>query len=270
MKAIASVLLEPIALLGWLLVVLSWLLWRRPQSRVARWLCVAMTAAFFAVGSPFTANALLGALENEATREARSCPALAPGGVLVVLAGGVSGQPAEADDYARLHEASFRRLAAAVQLAKRVPDSVLVVSGGRGGAVREADLMSAFARDLGLPMARIVAERESLTTLDSARRTALLLQQRGVRGIHLATSALHVPRAVAMFRSAGLSVCPLPVDYRRVHVDWRAALVPQITAVRKSAEALHEVMGYAGYLIFARIGRGAYAPTKADSSSAAA
>lgn len=249
--ALASVLLEPIAVAGWLLLVLSVLLAFRPQAGAARGLCWALTAAYFAVGSPLGANQLVGVLEDRARQEADCAPPPA-GSVIVVLAGGVSGEPDDPGAYERLSESSLRRTIPATKLGLAVPASTIVTAGGRGGAAREADLMASLAADLGFPAARIMRERESRTTIDSARRTATILRDLGARPAYLVTSAIHMPRARAVFRGAGLVTCAWPVDFRRVYPPWPEALVPQITAVRKSAEALHEMVGHLGYWALGR------------------
>lgn len=249
--ALASMLFEPVAVAGWLLLALSVLLVRERRGGAARVLCWALTAAYFAVGSPLGANLLVGTLEDQARRQADCAPPPA-GSVIVVMAGGVSGEPDDAGAYERLSEASLRRTIPATKLALAVPESTIVTTGGRGGSAREADLMASLAADLGFPAARIVRERESRTTAGSARRTAAVVRRLGPRPAYLVTSAIHMPRALAVFRGAALEVCAWPVDFRRVRPPWPQALVPQITAVKKSAEALHEMVGYLGYWILGR------------------
>lgn len=89
--------------------------------------------------------------------------------------------------------------------------TVVVVSGGRrwGDAV-EADVMATELRERGVPGAAIVRERCSLSTAENARFSAAILERRGLRRAAIVTCAWHVPRAVALFRRAGVDVDAIP------------------------------------------------------------
>lgn len=253
LSKIAAGFIEPVALTGWVLLLLCFLLLRRPGSKAAPRICVLLTIGFFVAGSPWTANALLGVLESRADELATHCGPPAAGSVVVVLAGGLHGLPDRLDSFESMKDATLRRTIAATRLAESVPGSVLLASGGMGDKVREADLMAAFAQALGLPQDRVIAEREARNTFQSVEYAMPLLQRLQGRPLYLVTSAMHMPRAYGVFRSGGLQVCAKPVDYQRVGVGPMEALVPRITAVKKTAEALHEVIGYFGYRAVGRI-----------------
>jgi uncharacterized SAM-binding protein YcdF (DUF218 family) len=67
------------------------------------------------------------------------------------------------------------------------------------------------------------------------------------------TSAMHMRRAAAVFRKQGVSVCPVPVDEKWIQPRLVDALVPQISALQKSTDALHEMVGYIWYLATGRL-----------------
>jgi len=70
-----------------------------------------------------------------------------------------------------------------------------------------------FARGLverGVPEARILLERESLTTRGNARGVARLLRERGALRLGLVTCDWHMRRALRLFRMVGLDAVPVP------------------------------------------------------------
>jgi len=130
---------------------------------------------------------------------------------------------------------------------------LLLSGGGVPGGTSEAELMASMARDLGVPAERLSLERQSDTTFEQARNIGRLLGEKDQRPIYLVTSALHMPRALATFTASGLAVCALPVDFRRVYPDWYEFLVPQLTALAKTSDVAHEVLGYLAYLLTGKI-----------------
>ncbi len=71
-----------------------------------------------------------------------------------------------------------------------------------------------MARELalhGVPAEAIVRERLSMSTRENARFVAASLGRRGIREARLVTSEWHLPRALMLFRRAGLDVVGLPV-----------------------------------------------------------
>ncbi len=241
MKELLEAALAPAAMFGAGLLSVTALLWRSRGQRAALVLTAGLTLAYFVLAAPLGANALVHALESQAG-EPNGCQ-LTPGAVVIVLAGGVRGRPQREDDFERLSQASVRRLFAGVRLALGEPASRLIVSGGAGGSAREADIMAALAQRLGIDAARIVVDRDSHSTRESASRVPSLVQ--GMEPLVLVTSALHMPRARAAFERRGARLCPYPVDYQRIRPDPWEWFLPNSTALEKSTQVLHEVSGLA-------------------------
>jgi uncharacterized SAM-binding protein YcdF (DUF218 family) len=83
--------------------------------------------------------------------------------------------------------------------------TLVIASGGRHwrGLV-EADVMARELAHRGVPEQTIVRERCSLTTRDNAHFSAAVLQRHGIMQATVVTSDWHLPRAVALFRRAGV------------------------------------------------------------------
>lgn len=247
-------LFEPAALIGWLVLGLAALAWRRASgvARSFRATVTVLLVVYFWLATPLGANLMVAALERDVPA-APTCRSKEQGATYVVLAGGQTGVPESEHDIARLHEASFRRTIEGVRLALEDPDGLLVLAGGSGGAVKEADLMRQLALRLGVDPGHIQRERDSATTYESAVGVARRLRSLGRERVLLVTSAMHMPRAAAAFRAQGLRVCPHPVDRRYVRPAIDEALIPQITALVKSTGALHELLGYGWYYATGRL-----------------
>ena len=95
---------------------------------------------------------------------------------------------------------------------------LIVFSGGRiswkdGKGGSEARDMAEIAQLMGVPERNILLENESLNTYQSAVETAKILKQRQIDTILLVTSAIHMPRSVAIFEKQGFNVTAAPTDY---------------------------------------------------------
>jgi uncharacterized SAM-binding protein YcdF (DUF218 family) len=83
---------------------------------------------------------------------------------------------------------------------------LLVLSGGGRQAIPEAEVMRELALARGVPVAALVIEPRSRTTLENATETAQLLAASGPVAVVLVTDSYHALRARLLFRMAGLTV----------------------------------------------------------------
>jgi len=244
------------ATLMWILSPLTWLTLAIAASVPAwfvrarwRWLwcCCAVFAAFaLLMMTPLVANALLARLERPEPAEA-ACRSNAPE-VVVVLAGGIDQLPTGASDFSALGVASRRRLDSALSYWRAAPGRLLVITGGpaRPGVAAESRLLAAYAASFGVPESALRLETRATNTWQNAHFVSQLVPAVPHR-IALATSALHMPRAILAFRSAGFEVCPIRADPRFTPNDLPDALVPRSSALLKTEAALHEFVGLIYY-----------------------
>ncbi len=109
------------------------------------------------------------------------------------------------------------RLLAFADLARAYPEAKLVFSGGSGslqpGQLREADVAEQVLAKIGGDTARIRFEREARNTFESGRKAKAAAAPDPSERWLLVTSAMHMPRAMGVFRKAGWPVTAYPVDY---------------------------------------------------------
>lgn len=162
---------------------------------------------------------------------------------IVVLGGGVLPQ---APEYGSSQPGShtLARLRYGVWLARQT-GLPLAFTGGVGWAANgaqtdsEADVASRVAsQDYG--MALRWTEAQSRDTSGNALLLAPLLQRDGVRRIALVTDAWHMPRSVAAFERAGLTVTPAPMGQvlpeQRGLLEW----MPSAHGLQASQQVLRE------------------------------
>ena len=134
---------------------------------------------------------------------------------IIVLAG------AERTDLSRAHgqpqfDRYTDRLTTFLMLAHRFPEARLVHSGGGGDSVgNQSDVSRELILGTGVDSARIVFERDSSNTCESADRSFEEIKPEAAQNWLLVTSAAHMPRAVACFRAAGWRTIPYPTDYKQ-------------------------------------------------------
>jgi uncharacterized SAM-binding protein YcdF (DUF218 family) len=153
-----------------------------------------------------------------------------PGDVqgVVVLGGGIAGRISAARGQPSFRE-TMERFAAIPELARRYPDATILFTGGAGwtamaGDPTEAQVIAGFLAAQGLPAGRVVLEGRARSTRENAVLSLPLARPRPGQRWLLVTSAMHMPRAVGVFRAAGWpELEPWPVDYRTTGtfgLDW--------------------------------------------------
>ena len=78
----------------------------------------------------------------------------------------------------------------------------------------KADFVIRFFEKLDVPQDRIIVERKSRNTVENAAFTKQLVMPKPGERWLLVTSAMHMPRAVGVFRKAGFAVDAYPVGYQ--------------------------------------------------------
>lgn len=165
-------------------------------------------------------------------------------GAIVVLGGATY-----AADYPRrsveINGAGDRIFYAAQLFHAGKSDNILLTGGniewftGKGDPSKDAAELLAM---LGVPAEAIWLESESRNTYENALYAGIILKSHDINKILLVTSALHMPRAVAIFERQGFDVIPAPADFRITEANWSRLWEPnladQIVGLVPSAENL--------------------------------
>jgi uncharacterized SAM-binding protein YcdF (DUF218 family) len=172
---------------------------------------------------------------------------------IVVLGGGIRPQISPRP-WVEVAEAGDRIIyGARLWQAGKAP--LLIVSGGRAewlgeGGNPESEDMAAIATVLGVPSTAIIQDATSLNTRENAVNVQAILAQKNLRKILLVTSALHMPRSLAIFRKLGIDAIAAPTDFLTVNSDNTKGfvgtlldLLPEAEALKNTTNALKELVG---------------------------
>lgn len=238
-----------------LLLLGALLLRRRPRWRTG--LTLAALLLIWLSGNRFVAMAAASSLEGRHP----PAPAGAQADLILVL-GGATREQSPPRPMHELNEAGDRLLYATTLYNAGAAPRILV-SGGAAlylgpSGISEAEVMAAQLAAMGVPPDAILLEDASRNTWENAINSAPLLQAEGVESILLVTSAMHMPRAVAIFNSLGIAVTPAPTDFLVTEADWAFYtelsferqifnLIPSADDLRLTTLALREWIGLAVY-----------------------
>ena len=223
-------------------------------ARAGRRLLVASVVLIALIGVLPIGNALTLPLEE---RFPRWNPAQgAPAGI-VVLGGVIDVEMSAGRGEVALSDAAERVIAAA-DLARQFPAAQLVFTGGNGNLIADGPIEADFAirlfESLNVPRDRIIVERRARNTVENATFTKQLVAPKPGERWLLVSSAMHIPRAIGVFREIGFLVEAYPVDYKTA--GWgNLFTLPRslMDGIGATDDAVHEWLGLFVYWITGRI-----------------
>ena len=232
-----------------LLVALVLLLMLIGRQRLAFVLLAIMFLGLYLASTPFVSTRLSGVLELQYPPLAMA--AMPTADAIIVLGGATDPAlpPRQAPDL----KDSADRLMLGADLYKAGKASLIIASGGSWlypslNRPEAADMRDGMMR-FGVPGEAILMEDKSEDTGQNAALSAALMQQKGLKTALLVTSGIHMPRAMATFRRAGVAVTAASTDIIDVESpDWAILRwLPSPTALVHTGEALHELAGLLYY-----------------------
>jgi uncharacterized SAM-binding protein YcdF (DUF218 family) len=241
--------------------------WSRYQ-RLGRTLLAGAMAALLICGYSPIGKLLLLPLETRFV--AWSAAEGEPAGI-IVFGGGIEPMMSAAHGSPALSPEGVRIVVAAA-LARQYPGARVVYAGGSANLIdteaTEADAAAAVLESLGMTRDRLRIERRSRNTQENVEfAKAIANPQPGEQWL-LVTSAFHMPRSIGIFRKAGFSVQPYPVDWKTR--GWSNALAPNedfLNGLVLTNLAVHEWLGLLTYRLTGRISELFPAPDPAPDGS---
>jgi uncharacterized SAM-binding protein YcdF (DUF218 family) len=162
---------------------------------------------------------------------------------VVVLGGGMQ-EKIIAPVNQLLTTASIQRLLEGVRLYRLLPGSKLILSGG--GMINPEKSIASRLSELGawfaVPEKDMVLETTSINTVAEAVAIKKWVHK---EPFYLVTSALHMPRAMALCHKQGLNPIAAPADYtyEDSKIDWLAIVLPNPSNLITVRNVWHEMLG---------------------------
>ncbi|MDY7013863.1 MAG: YdcF family protein [Cyanobacteriota bacterium] len=251
LSKLLPIFVYPLGLTCVLLGIALILLWFRP-----RWTAFPVAIALMVLllsSNGWTSNALVRSLES------RNLPNTLPQADAIVILGGSLRPVSPPRTTVEVSEQGDRVLYAAY-LYKQKKAPYIIASGGRvqwrGGGPSEALDMANFLTEIGVPRDAILLEPDSLNTYQNAVNTRQILQRRNFKRVLLVTSALHMPRAIAIFKKQGVDAIPAPTDFLVTELlleetnsgeGFILNVLPEVDRMQRFTQALKEYIGFAIY-----------------------
>lgn len=173
------------------------------------------------------------------------------GTIYILVLGGGRSEDKKLPPIENIVTDSLSRLSEGIRLHRLLPGSRMVFSGkSRNQKYSHAEILKCAALAMGV-------EETEISLLPTSENTQMeafdFTNKFGTNStIVLVTDAIHMPRAMLLFRKAGQSPIPAPTNFmeksqwEKYHKDWR----PSLLNINKMGNALHEIIG----LIWAEIG----------------
>ncbi len=118
--------------------------------------------------------------------------------------------------------------------------------------------MASVMEMLGVPEDALWLQGESQNTYEDALYSCKMLKEKEAKTVILVTSAMHMPRSVAVFQKQGCDVIPSPTDFTITEAAWNNLwhsdfeefminLVPSYSNLSLTTKSLKEYIGWVTY-----------------------
>lgn len=196
------------------------------------------------ISTPFLPNLLISPLENRYIAFPNSSVQENKQPVnILVLGGGYSDDKRfPAND--NLEESALARLSEGIRIHRLLPGSNIVTSAsGHENETTQAEVTREAAIVLGVDSFYIRMQKKPENTWQEASEYKRLFGDSAQ--LILVTSAIHMPRAMKLFRKAGLNPLPAPTNHLIKKVKHRDywSWIPSIGNIRNMESAVHEYVG---------------------------
>jgi len=230
-----------------------------------RFLLLAL-ADLLIVGWLPTSEVFLRALEDSAPKVQLAQMPEADFGGIIILGGAIEGSEIALDRGEVSIYSSAERVTKAFELIRKYPDQPFIFTGFSGRlspvGMSEADAFKQLVTEQGLPNKNAHYENQSRNTYENVILMKPMILELGAKSAKeadappkpwlLITSASHMYRSVKIFQKQGISVIPVPVDYRTGNrLNWGS--FDLMEGAGQWNKLLHEMVGLLAYRITGKI-----------------
>jgi uncharacterized SAM-binding protein YcdF (DUF218 family) len=199
---------------------------------------IILSALIYITSTPLVANISMKMLLSKTSFE--YCNEKLSTGIL--LAGGLTKDADSKMDWSALNGESLKRT---IYLASKIDNynlKTIIISGGSGGKVKEADIMANLLMSFSeFQSINIIVDNLSKNTSE----VLTFLKKINISTLEpmlLITSDWHMPRAQAIYNKT-IRTCPLPSGSSYIPFGFPGWFIPQQSAILKLEQVWHELIG---------------------------
>lgn len=172
---------------------------------------------------------------------------------IIVLGGAIDPVMSRTRDQVALGSAA-ERLTAFAALSRKYPNAKRLFTGGSGSVIHQDDKEAPHAERLlkKFGISDVVYESQSRNTHENAMLSKALMSPKADETWLLVTSAVHMPRAIGVFRAQGWPVTAYPVDYALRPDSLWSVRFSLSTGIGRLNAGLHEWIGLIAYRLTER------------------
>lgn len=245
-RLLQSFMLPP---LNSLLILFAGLWWLQKRRQTGKILIGLGIITIYIQSTPFFASHINQLLEFPPLKNGQIKNAQA----IVVLGGGINTNSFEYPSNTVPSPETLIRLNYAAYLAHKYPKLPIVTSGGYNGMYHtEGRVMRDILLNSYMVTNTIWMEEASRNTEENAKYTAKILLEKNITTAAIVTQAYHERRACMLFKKYGITpIIAASTDYiyPADSIILPLAFIPSASAMRYTARAIHEIIGYWVYRI---------------------
>ncbi len=248
MRTLISNLILPLPVF-WIFILLAFVQYMRKKKTSFRIFVIFSALWLLVISTPLVPNLLVRNLENQYNVFSPEYLQNTKRPVNILVLGGGSTNDKRLPANSQLAESSVARLSEGIRIHRLFPGSTLITSGyaGKSNNTPHAIVSAKAAMLLGVDSASI----KSQETPENTWQEALIYKQMfgDSADLVLVTSAIHIPRAMYLFRKAGLNPIAAPADFmiknrKRKSISY---WFPSAKNIEKMEGAIHEYVGLLWY-----------------------
>ncbi|MFW6025969.1 MAG: YdcF family protein [Candidatus Woesearchaeota archaeon] len=172
---------------------------------------------------------------------------------IVVLGGGINYGIPKKESELSVH--SLERLLRGYELQEKLNSDILYTGGvavSKSG-VSEADIAEKWLQNMEIHSDKIIKEEKARTTYENGLYVKEWMENNEIEDIYLVTSAIHMPRASAVFSKLDIDFTPVVSGYSYNHTLSWLDYLPSRGALTANLAATHEWLGLIWYTVNGRI-----------------
>jgi uncharacterized SAM-binding protein YcdF (DUF218 family) len=230
------------------MVVFALIMFRLQKTKLAYVAAIAALLVLYVSSITPVSTWIVGSLES---RHKAVRPGSVKADAIVVLGG--PGRPKKgARQFIEFGE-SGERIFDGIRWWKSGASPVVITSGGGIDFIqkdqKEGEDLKNLMIEFGVPKSAILAENAARNTYENALYVRALMIEKGMSlRVILVTSAIHMPRSLAIFKKAGFDAVPAPCDFiaEPYQANWFSFL-PKSDNINLTTQALKEYIGIVTY-----------------------